>query len=479
LFSKSFSHLTFAASGLLAALLLTACGGGSDTRGCGSDCDATTSPSYPIVDPDMNSLPPSSSYANICTGQPWYPEKSFVLTYMNENYLWYSEMVPPSVDQYNEVGYFEALLSYRPGTSAHPVPHPVDSYSYVTSTYMADIMDTGYSPGGYGFSWVTDRNGLQRVAYVAPGSPAAQAGMRRGGVLRGFDSYGAGTYPYGANSTTLSYQDPGSAVRSIPLATVPFQQDPVPIVSIVTPSPFPVNNRKIGYLLVLDYSSIAQDKLIDAITSLRVQGMNELVLDLRYNQGGFIHAAQSLASMIAGSNAVGGFGMVRTFERQVYNGKVPNVTLPFTTTVTWQPGITSLPPGYNNSSNRVKYSIGYPLPALNLSRVYILTTDLTASASESLINALRGVDVDVVQIGTLTAGIPYGSNRRDNCGEAYYPIEYQGFNNKGFGDYTGGLAPTCLVHDDFNYPLGDGREALLNAATEYIRTGQCPATATQ
>jgi len=474
LFSKSFPRLTLAVPGLLAALLLSACGGGGDARGCLSGCDASTGEAFPIANPDLKTLPPSSTYANVCTAGY---QKAFILSYMNENYFLYSKLVPPNTALTNALSvddYYYALLTEFPTPGDRPATHPSDNYSYVTSTYLANIIDSGYTPGSYGFSWVTDRNGMQRVTYVAPGTPAAAANMKRGGVLTGFSSADSNLYPYGAASTVITYQDPGSPARSISLTTVPFQQDPAPLVTIVSPNPFAVPNHKIGYLLFLNHSTIAQDKLIDSIAYLKGQGITDLVLDLRYNQGGTVHAAQSLASMIAGPALAG-----QTFEQQIYNGKVPNITLPFTTTVTWEPGITALPPGYNSGSNRVKYSIGYPLPALNLSTVYILTTDLTGSASESLINALQGVDVKVVQIGTLTAGEPYGSNRRDNCNEAYYPIEYQGLNAKGFGDYTGGFTPNCLVHDDFNYPLGDGREALLNAATEYIRTGQCPATATQ
>jgi hypothetical protein len=49
-----------------------------------------------------------------------------------------------------------------------------------------------------------------------------------------------------------------------------------------------------------------------------------------------------------------------------------------------------------------------PLPTLNLKRLYVLTSPSTCSASESLINGLRGADFPVVQVGTTTCGKPYG-----------------------------------------------------------------------
>jgi hypothetical protein len=84
---------------------------------------------------------------------------------------------------------------------------------------------------------------------------------------------------------------------------------------------------------------------------------------------------------------------------------------------------------------------GQSLPTLNLPRVFVLTGPDTCSASESVINSLQGVDVEVIQIGTTTCGKPYGFYPEDNCGTTYFTIEFQGVNAKGFGDYTDGFSP--------------------------------------
>jgi carboxyl-terminal processing protease len=122
---------------------------------------------------------------------------------------------------------------------------------------------------------------------------------------------------------------------------------------------------------------------------------------------------------------------------------------------------------------------------LNLSRVYVLAQSGTCSASESIINGLRGVNVDVVLIGGQTCGKPYGFVGKDNCGISYFPMEFAGVNAKGFGDYSDGFVPGtgpsaryvpgCTVADDFAHPLGDSQEAMLAAALNHIGTGQCPA----
>src|SRR5262249_53344810 len=111
----------------------------------------------------------------------------------------------------------------------------------------------------------------------------------------------------------------------------------------------------------------------------------------------------------------------------------------------------------------------------------------TCSASESIINGLRGVDVSVIEVGGTTCGKPYGFYPQDNCGTTYFSIEFQGVNAKNFGDYPDGFSPTnatgtvgvtipgCAVADDFTHALGDPREARLSAALGYRGNQSCPA----
>ena len=127
------------------------------------------------------------------------------------------------------------------------------------------------------------------------------------------------------------------------------------------------------------------------------------------------------------------------------------------------------------------------MPTLNLPRVYVLIGSGTCSASESIINSLRGVNVDVILIGSTTCGKPYGFYPTDNCGTTYFTIQFRGVNAMNYGDYTDGyspqntvnnpgeLLPGCSVADDFSNPLGNASEARLAAALVYRDTpGICP-----
>ncbi|MGI9225713.1 MAG: S41 family peptidase, partial [Woeseiaceae bacterium] len=134
---------------------------------------------------------------------------------------------------------------------------------------------------------------------------------------------------------------------------------------------------------------------------------------------------------------------------------------------------------------------GQSLPVLNLTnrRVFVLTGPGTCSASESIINGLRGVDVPVIQVGSTTCGKPYGFYETPNCGMSYFTIQFRGVNAKNFGDYTDGFSPEntdpgglvgtiipgCSVADDFDSQLGDPAEARFAAALNYRDTDTCPA----
>ena len=183
------------------------------------------------------------------------------------------------------------------------------------------------------------------------------------------------------------------------------------------------------------------------------------MLDIRYNGGGLLDIAGQLAFMIASPAATTG----TVFERLQFNNKNPfGLTEAQTTTP------------FHSTSLGFSTRAGQALPQLGLSRVTVLTGAGTCSASESIINGLRGVNVQVTQIGATTCGKPYGFIPQDNCGTTYFAIQFKGVNNQNFGDYADGLAPTCTVPDDFSKPLGDPAEGQLAAALSFRSSGICP-----
>ena len=430
---------------LVLAVGLSACGGGG---GGGS-------PASGNVTPPTSAFPASSTLANVCTVEG---EKKFVRSYLDEKYLWYREIPTVDASRYTTVtDYFKALLVKTPDANNLPK----DQFSFVISNTDADSLSTGVN-AGYGWDLVYDDAHRIRVTVVAAGSPAAQAGIARGGYIASVTSTSVQSFfPNTAGAwMEIRYADtPDGAQRTIRLDARTVTDDPVPVTSFVT-SP---GGKRAGYVLFTAHTQGAQDKLIAAARNLQASGTTELVLDMRYNSGGYLYIASTLAAMVTGSQADG-----KIFEALRFNDKraaeSADNTYRFANKVE-----------YAESS---LYPVGYTLPRLNLRRIYVLTSENTCSASESVINSLRGVDVEVVLVGKSTCGKPYGFTRKTNCALSYYPIEFQGTNNKGFGDYTAGFAPTCTGSDDLDHALGQTQEKLLASALYHLDHGSCaPASA--
>ena len=206
-------------------------------------------------------------------------------------------------------------------------------------------------------------------------------------------------------------------------------------------------------------------RVVCAFDDFAQQNVTELVLDLRYNGGGFLHIASQLAYQIAGSASQN-----KLFAGLHYNIKrsQSNYNIPFY-------GFTTEP-------------LPRPLSSLNLARVYVLTTGNTCSASEAVMNGLRGIGVEVIQIGSTTCGKPYGFNATANCGRRYYNIDFEYVNNQGFSDFGDGFKPAthgdplshlitgCQASDDYNHELGDPEETLLKTALYHQQNRQCPSS---
>lgn len=434
----------------IATLLLVSCGGGG---GSGGTCLGSYEVCNGIASYEPQVLPaevPSSTVAGICEATA---EKQFIRSYLNESYLWYDEIPSSDAARYTTPGYFYSLLVETPDSTGQPR----DRFSAIISLADADTSATGAGIN-YGVVWARDTQGRTRVALVSPGSPAALANMARGGELVSILSNTHNSWePNAAGaSITFNYRDaPGQTVRQITLTSAAVREDPVPMATTVL-SP---NGRRVGYVLFNSHSIGAQDKLIDALRAMSTGGIQDLVLDMRYNSGGFLYIAAALGSMVTGPGNDN-----KVFERLQFNRKRAAESAAAVVRVRGTVEFEEL-----------LYPEGTPLPRLGLSRVYVLSSGDTCSASEAVINGLRGVDVEVIVVGQTTCGKPYGFSRQDNCGYALFPIEFQGFNAKDFGDYAGGFRATCAASDDLDRPLGTTSEAQLAVALRHVDQGSCAA----
>ena len=414
-------------------------------------------------------------------------ENNWLRSWSDDLYLWYDEIVDRDPGLYTTSGYFDLLRT----TATTPSGAPRDKFHFSVPTDEWQALSQSGVSAGYGVHWTFIASLPPRdavVAFTEPMSPAATAGLARGARLlridgvdfindetqTGADTLSAALFPQQAGEMhTFEVMDLGAATaREIVLQSANVTSAPVPTVATLD-----TLSGKVGYLLFNDHIATAEQALVDAVETLDAAGINDLVLDLRYNGGGFLVIASQLAYMLAGDVPTAG----RVFEEIRFNAKHPS-TNPVT-------GVALEPFPFATTTVGLSTSAGEALPTLDLQRVFVLTGPDTCSASESIINSLRGVDVEIIQIGSTTCGKPYGFFPADNCGTTYFTIQFQGVNAQGFGDYPDGFSPLnalgaqgvtipgCAVADDYTQPLGDPAEARLAAALGYRESQSCPAPA--
>lgn len=480
---------------LAAAVLLASCGGGGGSSGGGggggigfASLPAASTLAARCIAPRMGT-DPITGVAYPDTLGTLLDEQNWLAAWTYDTYLWYSEVPYPAPANYsNAISYFNALKT----SSLTASGAAKDKFHFTYETPVWEQLSTSGVQAGYGATWAFLRSTVPRhavVAYTEPGTPATSSGAalaRGASILRvdgvdlvndatqaGVNVLNAGLFPTNAGeSHTFVVQDQGSAnTRTITMVSANITSAPVQNVGTLA-------GGTVGYMLFNDHIATAEPALISAVTQLKNANVSDLVLDLRYNGGGYLVVASELAYMIAGPARTSG----KTFELLTFNAKHPSVD-PVT-------GNTIRPTPFQSTAAGLSTTpAGTALPFLNLSRVFVLTGSETCSASESIINSLRGAGVEVIQIGSTTCGKPYGFYPTDNCGTTYFSIQFKGVNAAGFGDYTDGFAPQngattglaanavlpgCSIGDDFTHALGNASEARVAAALQYRANGSCP-----
>ena len=474
-------------SGLAGAALclLAACGGGGGGGGGIVNPPAGNNNNYtPGVFPSRADL------AGQCiTPRPGttdragsaFTEKMFLRSWTNDLYLWFAEVPDTNPSSIADVDlYFDALKT--PQTT--PSGNMKDRFHFLLDTDEWIALSQGGQSIGYGAEIMLMRTTPPRravVAFVEPGTPAGTANVTRGMELlridnvdfvndntqAGVDLLNAALFPAATTRAfTFRFQPTGGgAAVDIQLTPANITHKPVLLDQAITQ-----DADSVGYLLFNDHIATAEQELVAAINNL--QGVDDLILDIRYNGGGFLDIASELTYMISGRTG--------TFETLVFNSKNPNRN-----PVTNQP-LTPTP--IHTTTQDFSLPEGQPLPTLNLNRVYVITGPNTCSASESIMNGLRGVGVEVFQIGSTTCGKPFGFYAQDNCGTTYFSIQFQGLNALNFGDYPDGFAPQnqtgrssvllpgCSIADDFTRALGDTTEGRLKAALDFRASGNSNAS---
>ncbi|MFH6993630.1 S41 family peptidase [Flavobacterium sp. FlaQc-48] len=407
----------------------------------------------------------------------------FIWKGLNQFYLWQAD-VPNLAD--NRFNNQEALNSFLRGyskpedlfqdllnkpISKFPKGQAIDRFSWIVDDYTVleqELQGTSKNNGvdfrlSYKPNSTTDLVGY--VRYIIPNSDASKKDIKRGDLFTAINGtqltvsnyqslLAADSYTF--NMVTYDGTTFVSNGKSVSLVKTTLDENPVFINKVITSG-----SHKIGYLMYNGFYANYDAQLNAAFADLKAQGITDFVLDLRYNGGGSIQTATRLASMITGQFTS------KVFSKEKWNAKINQY-------------YESEDP--ESLINRFVDKIdGAAINSLNQTKVYIITTSGTASASELVINGLVPY-ISVIQVGETTVGKNVGSvtlydsptfgkaNRNLNHKYAMQPLVLKIVNSADFGEYTDGLKPTYEQLERISNlgVLGDPSEPLLNLVISKI-----------
>ncbi|RBN51842.1 S41 family peptidase [Flavobacterium psychrolimnae] len=399
--------------------------------------------------------------------------QDFIWKGMNQYYLWQADVPNLADDRFADQTALNSFLREYPVPEelfdALRVSSSIDKFSWIVSDYLeleGSLQGTTKNNGiDFGLSYkpgsTTEIFGY--VRYIIENSDASTKNIKRGDFFTAVNGtqLTVSNYQsllYGSNENyTLNLADfNGSTIvgngKSVSLTKTVLTENPILVNKVITSG-----THKIGYLMYNGFYANFDTQLNDAFASLKSQGVTDLVLDLRYNGGGSVQTATRLASMITGQFTG------KVFAKQQWNKKINDYF------EAENPDAL-----YNYFTDKIGSTT---INSLNLTKVYILTSASSASASELVINGLEP-HINVIQIGDVTVGKNVGSvtlydspsfgaeNRNPNHRYAMQPIVLKIVNSVGFGDYFNGLKPDFLQKETLSTlgVLGNTAEPLLSTA---------------
>jgi carboxyl-terminal processing protease len=378
-------------------------------------------------------------------------QKRFVRDAMQDWYLW-NELLPNSIsvsDYDSPEALLADLMTYSPDDGSGS---PVDRFSFIASA-AADAAFFGEGQfEGFGFSSKFLASDDLRLTRVFSDSPADLGGLQRGQRILEIDgrtiaeiqaAEGIGAV-FDMTPLTFLMLEPGGAQLTTTISQALVTIQPIPQYRIIAADDG--SGRMVGYLELATFISTADAVFNTVFADFVANGVNDVIVDLRYNGGGLVSTANLLGDYLGGDVAEN-----LLFSETLFNADRA---------------------ADNNSLN----FFARLASSMSLSQLVIVASSSTASASELVTNSMAP-HVAVTIVGDDTFGKPVGQIGLEFCDKILRPTAFQTVNADGFGDYFDGIPVNCPATDDLTVAVGADTDPNMIAAMNYLATGQCAVTA--
>jgi carboxyl-terminal processing protease len=369
--------------------------------------------------------------------------KDTAIAYSRDIYLWNTHI--PDTFKTQDYADPDAIMvgirkySIEPGFTL-----PVDHYSFAAKQSDWNDISSGVAQD-FGLNIFFKEDGDLRVRFVEPLSPAGLAGIRRGWKITKINSstdisYANAEYivdnVYSSTSSTITFLKPDGNSVEISLEAGTYNETPVYLDSVYT-----VGAKKVGYLVFTSFlgdTVAVYNKLQQVFSRFTSSGVTDVVVDIRYNGGGYVNVSQKLADFLVKSSADG-----QTMMTQKFNDN------------------------YTDYNETTKFS---KAGSLNVNNIYFIVGGNTASASELLVNNLKPY-MNVKMVGSKTYGKPVGFFPIDDGDWYIFPVSFRSTNSNGDGNYFDGIAVDKEVEDGLDKDFGDVDELQLKSVLAHVNTG--------
>ncbi len=358
-----------------------------------------------------------------------FVDKRFLYALFLSEYLWYDKVETD----------IETSLFNSPQEMIDSLKYKMyDRWSYAQTREEYENFTNQVSTGSFGFYYNEDFQVIETIV----GSPSQKAGLLRGDILIHINEQNVTRELIYEPKHYLNEPVEFSVIRNnkvIKLEMAPtIYQYKVSSYQILEDE----SGKKIGHFIYNQFTSSSIEEIDEAFNEFKKNNISELIIDLRYNGGGSLNTASILLDKIAGYNNNNKLQFYLN-----YNDKM-------------------------QSSNQSYYFDKDENSLSSLKRIFFLTTDSTASASETVINSLRPY-MDVKLIGSTTHGKPTGMSGKDFGEYIYWLINFTILNADDNGEFYGGMSVNCESRDNIKYLRDDINGNMLKEALYYIKTNTC------